>query len=276
MWKSKTFAIIISWSLLLLSGCGFFSIEPTYTKQKTVESIIELCRNEYKIEPRVWLLGETVWIYLPLNRLINKNIELDEEEIEKINKVMVSATRVLLSMKPRPQFLALVASDTQDYGIDYTIISWIPDIVKSQLQFISRDEFARRHIIKIEENTEAINDTRGDHIEKKEIKIEGFLAEQIAQRIKTKFSLDSKFKDYFMVKKVSASFKHDTFKIYADIKQIGTPPQPPINIQREITKIIAYVIKEYDFKDFLLVEIENPATGEKSVLSRLALRESLK
>ncbi len=258
----------------LLSGC--LSIKPTYTKEKIVESITILCKQEYNIEPRVWLLGETVWIYIPLPRLITQDAQWDKEVLEKINKVMLGTCRVLLSMKPRPQFLAIVASDTQEHGLDYTIITWIPDIVKFQLQFISRDEFTRRAIIKIERNILALSDSEGSHIRKNEIRLEDFLAEQIAQRAHLKFALEPKFKDYFKVEGANAAFEGDTLKIGVQIEQIKPlPQQSSVDIQKETAKIAAYVFKEYEFKDFLWVEVKNSATKTESLFSRLDLKNLL-
>lgn len=272
MRKGKTTSVIIFiLFFLLLLGCQ--PIKPTYTKEKIVESITSLCQQEYNIEPRVWLLEETVWIYIPLPRLITKEIQWDKETLEKVNKVIMGASRVVLSMKPRPQFMVVVASDTGEYGIDYTIITWIPDIVKFQLQFISREEFSRRNVIKIKENIQALYDTEGNHIEKKQISMGDFLAQQIAGRTLTKFRLDPKFKDYFKLESIDGIFAEDIFRINANIKPIKTYSLDSIDIQKEITKIIAYVIKEYEFKNFLLVEVKNSATGEKSIFSRAALME---
>lgn len=259
---------------LLISGC--FSIEPTYTKEKISEAIISLCKKEYDIEPKVWLLGETVWIYLPLSRLVTKEVKLDPEKVEKINRVMMAAIRVVLSMKPRPQFMAVVASDIQEYGIDYTIINWIPDLVKYQLELISRDEFGRRNVVFIKENAQAISDMQGKHIEKKEIMMGDFLAEQIAQRIQTKFGVEPAFKDYFKVGKVEGVFKDNTFFINAEIEKLKNPPAGKIDLQKEMLKIIAYVAREYDFKDFLLVSVENPVMAEKTLVNRLSLKDFLK
>lgn len=274
MRKSQIPIIEILVATLLLSGC--FSIKPTYTKEKIVEAITNLCEAEYKIRPRVWLLGETVWIYMPLPRLVTKDVQFDRENLEKINKVIIGTSRVLLSMKPRPQFMALVASDTAEYGIDYTIITWIPDIVKYQLQFISRDEFSRRNVMRIIENPQAIGDTQGTHLERQDIKLGDFLTEQIKQRIHLKFNLDNNLKESFKLESVEAVFDKDIFKFSCDIKLIKASPQSPMNTQEEIAKIVAYVLKEYDFKDFLMVEIENTATGEKSEFTQLALKELLK
>jgi hypothetical protein len=258
---------------LVLLGCQ--PIKPTYNKEKIVEAITSLCLAEYNLEPKVWLLGETVWIYIPQPRLITKTVEFDKEILEKINKVMMGASRVVLSMKPRPQFMVMVASDIGEYGIDYTVITWIPDIVKYQLQFISRDEFGRRNVVKIQESVHALADTEGNHIEKGQIKLGDFLAAQIAQRIQAKFTLEKDFKDYFDTEKIEAVFQQDIFNISVIIKPKETSPAR-ISIQKEIAKICAYVMKEYDFKDFLFAKIENSATGEKAEFSRLALKDFLK
>lgn len=272
MRKRKTAPVVILAIILLLSGCRL-AIEPTYTKEKIVESITQLCEQEYQVKPKVWLLGETVWIYLPLTRLVTKDIQWDKENMEKISKVIVGASRVLLSMKPRPQFMAVVASDTKEYGLDYTIITWIPDIVKYQLELISRNEFSRRNVIRIAENPQSLGDSEGLHIVKKEVKLEDFLAEQMMQRIQAKFGAEPPFMDNFKLGKVDAAFDKDTFKVFVQIERKNLARPVDIDIQKEILKIIAYVIKAYDFKDFLLVEAGNSLTEERAVLSRLALKE---
>ena len=276
MRKGKTLSILALPIILLLSGC--INIKPTYTKENIVDSITALCEQEYGIKPRVWLKGETVWIYMPLPRLLNKDFDWDKENSEKINKVMLGVHRVLLSMKPRPQFMVLVASDTEELGIDYYSIAWIPDIVKFQLRLISRDEFSRRHVVRIVEDPKALSDTTGKHLVIEEIRMGDFLAAQIAQRINQKFTLDEKIKDCYEVKEVYGTFQEDTFEIKADIKQIKPLPKgtPDIDIEQEMSRISAYVIKEYDFNDFLMLKLEDPATGVSTSYSRLALRQFLK
>lgn len=273
MCKRNAYPVLICiFFTLLVTGCR--PAQPTYSKKSIEEAIIALCKKEYNTQPKVWLLGETLWIYIPQPQLITKEAQWNKETIEKVNKVKMGACRVVLSMNPRPKFMAVVASDIGEYGIDCTIINWINDIIKVQLQNISRDEFFRRSVIKIEDNPRALFDREGKHIEKKDIKLEDFLVEQIAQRINASFTSEAKFKDYFQVGKTSGFFNEDTLRINADIKQIKTPPTP-IDMEKEIARIVAYVIKAYELKELLLVEIENTATGQISVFSRAALKEFL-
>jgi hypothetical protein len=250
--------------LLFLSGCR--PIKPTYTKEKIVESITSLCQQEYNIEPKVWLLGETVWIYIPLPRLLNEEIQFDKTMAEKINKVIMGASRVVLSMKPRPQFMVVTASDTKEYGIDYNIISWIPDIVKFQLQFISRDEFHKRTVTIVERNNRALLDVEGEHIEKKEIQLADFLAEQIAQRIAVQFQKED-LKKYFKIDVFTGKFKNDRFIFEYSISEV-LKPDKKINIIKEILGAISYCIKTYEFKDFSYVEIRNLLSEDKLILDK--------
>ena len=277
MWKRTAPPVLITSLLfILLSGC--LKIEPTYTKEKISESIISLCQKEYGIEPRVWLLEETVWIYLPVGSLITNTMQWEKDASEKINKVMMGSSRVLLSMNPRPQFMVMVVSDIESLGLDYAIVTWIPDIVKFQLQFISRDEFSRRSLIKIAENVNALQDKEGTHIQKGNIRIKDFLAAQIAQRIRMKFALDDNLKDYFKLGDINSMVEKDTFRVDAHIEQIKSFPQntKAINTEREIAKIIAYVIREYEIKDFLLAQINNTASGRQLFFTRSELKDYLR
>jgi hypothetical protein len=262
-------------ALLLLGGC--FSFNPTYSKEKIEEHIVTLCKSEYNLQPKVWLVGETVWIYIPFPSLITKDLQFNKDSIEKINKVIVASSRVVLSMKPRPRFMAVVATDTKEYGIDYTIITWIPDIVKYQLELISRDEYARRTVVRIKENIFALNDTDGAHLQKTDINMGEFLAELMNQNLRLKFASDAKAPAVFEPNQISAAYQDYFFDLKVNIAQKNTlPGKEKRDIQRETLEVVAYLIKEYEFKDFLLVRFEDSASGQKASFSRLALRDYLK
>jgi len=275
MWKRTAPPVLIS-ALIASVLYGCIQIKPTYTKERIAESIILLCQKEYNVEPKVWLLEETVWIYLPVGTLITNNLQWQKEALGSINKVLMGSSRVILSMRPRPQFMVIVASDIEDYGIDYQITSWIPDIVKYQLQLISRDEFSRRSLIKITENIDALRDKEGLHLAKEDITLRGFLAEQIIQRIRMKFTLEENFRGYFKLGEVDSVIQGDTFRVKAYIEQTGAPPKKIANAEEEIAKIIAYVIREYEIKDFLLADIKNTASGQQLLFTRSELGNFLR
>ncbi len=275
MFKVKISFIILFLLSLISAGCQPKpqSVKHTYSKETVANDIIELCRREYKREPKVWLINDTVWVYIPFESLIDKNMEPTKEVSDTLNDIVLASSRVVLSMNPRPKFLVIAASDIKEYGIDYLTISYIPDLIKYRLDAISRDEFLRRHITRIKESFDAMSDAEGKHLEKTDIKLEDFMSEQMASRINLKFAEDPLLKDHFKVNKVSVRFKDEAFEITVDIQQL-TQPKAPVDIQEEIAKVVSSVVRAYNFSNFALAQIENVATGEKTVLSSRRLRES--
>lgn len=246
---------------LFLPSCK--PIQPTYKERDIQEAIKNICQKEYDFSVKTFWIGKTIWVYLPLERLLNEKIQWDEETLERINSVSLTVSRVLLSSDKPPDFYCIIASDTAQFGADYTIYGWVPDIVQYQLEFISRDDFLNRIVRKAEINPKALEDEEGKHLKIFDLKLAQFLAEQIAQRIGIKFS-----EEELEVNESKGTFTDDTFKFEYDISE-----EKGIDLKREILKIISYVIRNYDFKDFLLVEIQDLRTKDRTVLSREALRE---
>jgi hypothetical protein len=265
--------LIFFLSCFLLAGCA--DIKPTFTKEKAAESVIELCRKEYQIDVKAWLVGGTVWVYMPLPRIFGRDLLIDKSQLEKVNKVMIASSRVMLSMNPRPDFVAIVASDTREYGLDYTFITCIADILKLQNQFISRDEFLRRNIIKLTNDHRALGDTEGTHLNKKELSLEFFVSEQIIQRIHQHFSNEPQTKDKYKIEKVLVRFNGDILKVSYNIK-LKEDQHSTVDVLKDIKKIIAYVVSAYELKSLFAVKVENLSTKEEFLVSRVELREILK
>jgi len=273
MRKNTASPVLIAFlSCLLLAGC--VNVKPTFIKEHAAESIIELCRKEYTIDVKSWLGGETVWIYMPLPRIFGKDLLIDKTQLEKVNKVMIASSRVMLSMNPRPQFMVIVASDTQEYGLDYTFITCIADILKLQNQFISRDEFLRRNVIQLDNNHRALGDTEGSHINKKELSLEFFVCEQISQRVQQHFTNEPQTKDKFKVEKILSRFNGDILKVSYNIR-LKAGQSSAVDVLKDIKKTIAYVVSAYELKNLFAVKIENLKTKEEFLVSRVELRELL-
>jgi hypothetical protein len=264
--------LIVLFSCLLFSGC--IKIEPTYTKEKAAESIVALCEKEYRITAKAWLVGDTVWIYLPLPRLFKKDLNWDKKQLEKINKVMLSASRVMLSMRPRAQFMALVSSDTKEYGLDYIIMTCVQDILKLHNQYISREEFLRRNVIMLENKHSALGDSEGAHVEKKDLSLEYFVSEQLTQRIQQHFMNEPRLKDKFKVNSVSSKFQGDILKVSYYIQP--KDEKSTVDVLKEIKKLTADVSSAYEIKSFLVAKIVNLVTKDEVLVSKVELRELLK
>lgn len=135
---------------LALNGC-----HPTYPKEKIEESIIKLCRKEYKIDVKVGITGRTVAIYLPLSGLLDSTFAITKEAGEKINDVILSVSRVTLSTDAKFDFYCLIAHDIRIPEVQIVVIKSVPDIKSFLWGEVSRGEYAKRMLIDLRLNPQS-------------------------------------------------------------------------------------------------------------------------
>jgi len=264
--------LLLSIVSVLLSGCS--PIKPTY-KEKDIPRIIKtICKDEYNLEVTTQRTHNTLWIYAPLNKILDKDYGIkedkifDEEVMDKIRNIITTIGRVLISSDNTPEFFAFLASDIK-LGIDYIMIGDVLDIKKSYADFIPWTEANRRYVVKFKAAPEAVGDSTGFHFAAYDIKMEDFLAEQIAQRVGAHFQ-DEELKNYFKVDKSEGKFSDGIFSFDYSITQTAKPNKP-IDIASDIINIAAYCLKTYDFKDFSGVTLTDLNTLDKLDLNKNAV-----
>lgn len=287
MTRSKPFSrnsakfVLLFLSLLFAAhaaGC-FSNVEPTY-KEKDIPFLVKkICKEEYKLDVTTHRTGSTLWIYAPLDKILDKEYGIkedkifDEEIAEKLRNILTTISRVLISSDAVPQFFALCASDI-NLGIDYRIIGNVDDVKKSSAGFLPWTESNRRYVIKLTKAPEAIDDTTGTHVNFTEIKLSDFLADQIAQRIGARFQ-DEEMKSYFKIDRSDGLYRNKVF--YFEYNLTQTKPTPkPIKVQSEVVDIISYCLKSYEFNDFNGVTIGNAAGKDTFYLNKAAIVEGPK
>lgn len=217
--------------LLLLTLCSLLPAltgctPVTYPKESFKESIIKICKNEYKTDVKVEAVEGTVAIYLPLEDLIDFTFSITKAASEKINNVILSVTRVALSTNAKFNFYCIIAHDTKIPEIQIVIIKSVADVKRFLLSDISRGEYSQRMLIDLRLSPQAQKervikdimskmslDTRtqeqvmGDFFRSeptvlsdmgywngrfyiKDVTLGEFLAEQLANRIRMKFKED--------------------------------------------------------------------------------------
>ncbi|MDD5197194.1 MAG: hypothetical protein PHV92_06235 [Candidatus Omnitrophica bacterium] len=259
--------------LFLLSGCSG-KIEPTYKEKDIPYLIKKICKDEYNLEVTTQRTHNTLWIYAPLNKILHKDYASNEDKIfddeimDKIRNIITTIGRVLISSDDTPQFFAFLASDIK-LGIDYTMIGCVLDIKKSYADFIPWTEANRRYVIKFKASPEAIGDNTGFHFMAHDIKIEDFLAEQIAQRAGAKFQ-DEELKKYFKVEKFDGKFSNGVFYFDYSITRTAQSPKT-IGIQDEILDTITYCLRTYEFTDFSGIVLTDLKTLDKLELNKKAI-----
>jgi hypothetical protein len=274
--NSASPALLYSLSLILIfiSSCSS-DIKPTYKEKEIPNFIKKICKEEYNLNVTTRVVGNTLWVYAPIPRIIDKDYAVtkdkffDDEMNDKLRKVMTSIGRVLISSDRAPEFYFLVISDTEEKGLDYTLIGNVMDIKKSYAGFIPWAETNRRYVRKLENAPLALGDTAGKHIRPYDINLPEFIASQIAQRIEDRFREDD-LKYQHQVNLVEARFTPTTLVINADIKKQEMRIVTSQNdyLTKEALKIAASVTRAYDFNDFTNVEINDLQNGKSTIVNR--------
>ncbi len=254
-------------------GCQA-DLEPTY-KEKDIPYIIkQICKEEYNLDVTTKRTTNTLWIYAPLDKILDKNYGIikdkifDEEMMAKLRNILITVSRVLINSDNTPEFFALLASDI-NIGLDYTIIGNILDMKKSYSGSLPWIEANKRYVYKMQLAAEAIGDTTGTHLVAYNIKLPNFLADQIAQRLVSQFNKDDT-KNNLTMEQVKSNFEDGSFKFHIDTEKTEKP-QEYIDITKEVLKIFTFVIQNYNFDDFETVEIHDLNSGKKINYGRLTL-----
>ncbi|MDP3142773.1 MAG: hypothetical protein Q8N14_02345 [Candidatus Omnitrophota bacterium] len=250
-------------------------IPPTYKKEEIPNFIKKICKEEYSLNVTTRVVGNTLWVYAPITRIIDKDYAVtkdkffDDDMNDKLRKIMTSIGRVLISSDRAPEFYCLIISDIEERGLDYTLIGNVIDIKKSYAGFIPWAETNRRYVRKLENAPLALGDTEGKHIKPYDINLPEFIASQIAQRIEDRFREDD-LKYQHQVNIVEARFTPTTLVINADIKKQDMRIITSQNdyLTKEVLKIIASVTRAYDFSNFSSVEINDSQNGKSTIINR--------
>jgi len=224
--------------LFLLSGCT-----ASFPKEKLAESIVELCKEEYKIEIKVELVGKTLAIYIPLPNLFDVTLRVNKKAQTTIQNVILLASRAVLSTNANIKFYCVIAQDVRMPEIQIIVVKYVTDVKRAYLLDISRGEYFKRAIFDININPQSKKEKSiknivdkyniepdmqekvideffrsaplglkdfgywQDRFYVKDITLPEFLAEQIAYRVRMKFREDPLLSKKFLLQKVQSSYK---------------------------------------------------------------------
>lgn len=233
------------WLVVSLAGCT-----PTYPKEKVEESIIRLCKDEYNLDVKVEAIGKTLAIYVPLDDLLDMTFNMTKSAGEKINDVMLNASRVTLSTDAKYDFYCIIAHDVRIPEIQLIAIRHVNDIKRGFLGDISRDESFKRMVIDFRLNPQAQKERAVKEVFDKmsldrkwregvmndffragpsgigeigywngrfyikDITMPEFLADQVAGRIKIAFKDDKAAADAYTVKSTKGFYDDKAAKPY--------------------------------------------------------------
>lgn len=150
---------------LVFSACS----SKSYPADQIKQSLAEICRTEYGIEKiDVKINGNTIGVYLPLNKLFStdfkgsviagkvRNLETlfepSPEALDKVEDVLFSISRVLLSTDKNFQFYILQATDVENTGLQLILKGFVDDVKRVRVWDISRNEYRKRVIHEMRQN----------------------------------------------------------------------------------------------------------------------------
>nr|MBU1328579.1 hypothetical protein [Candidatus Omnitrophota bacterium] len=138
---TKYKALIAFLILTGLSACN----KPSYPIGKIEESVLKLCKNEYKLDNvKIKILGSTLGVYIPVEGLIDPDLKLNEKAGKKIENVALSIHRVITSTDMPLKFYILTARDTKTTGAEFILTGFVYDVIRVRLFDISRGEYFQR------------------------------------------------------------------------------------------------------------------------------------
>ena len=145
----------------------------TYPEARCKEALQEIALKEYKIPHiEVEFAGTTLGVFLPLDSLFAADLKTalmsgkvtdmeslfqpTEEAINKVEDILFSMSRVMLSTDKKFEFYFLQATDIEKSGMDLTFIGQIDDLKRVRFWDIPRSEYRKRIIHDLRMNRTAL------------------------------------------------------------------------------------------------------------------------
>ena len=252
---------LLLFAFLLLQGCA-----PTYSTQADmIEGVRRLCKDEYGVDVRAEITGSTLGVYIPIKGLFNlEDMKLSPEAFEKVDGVMLSVSRVALSGSRKIDFYTVVTADEDVPGAEVAITRHVKDLRRFIHRDISRGEFAKRMVVDVRFNPQAVIDRWTGGFTVDEVKLEDFICQQAARRITEEFQTNKDLAGRVKVAECVGKLNNRVFMFNVDIAREGLPMSELIHgkswhedVLLLCGKAILHAIWAYRFEDFDKVSIAN-------------------
>lgn len=266
---------------LLICGC-LSSANPTYLHENIDQAIENICKKEYKLDVEAKLVGQTLWIYLPVEDLLVKS-DKPEKFVEKFDAFIqnIPAERSLkfeYLVKPVPD-----REGVQQYKYNKEVLDKTTVILKALRRVIfsldrSKNSEPKFYYLVIADikNGDALTETNY-YLDLKKVSYQYISWEEYQHRTVIKRGKitpgDGEGKNINYRNITMKEFIVDQIVWRLELKFQKPEVSKGADIDEEVRKVIAYVLQIYDFKDFDVAEMNNLLTKNRIVLSRAAVLE---
>ncbi|MBI4353282.1 MAG: hypothetical protein HY593_05075 [Candidatus Omnitrophica bacterium] len=248
-----------------VTGCG---PRYTYPAGTVTQAIEDICSKEYQLEVKTRVVGKTVGAVFYVDSIADAAGQVSKEVHEKIGKVLQVVTRVALSTDLPLDFCVVILRD-KTQGHELTITRFLDDTKRANAEAIGVEESINRTLFK--QGRYAAGGGNGFVLP--DLKLEDFLAEQIAQRVRFAFAKQAKDEvlgNFVLVDGVfDESFQKKLFRFSIVAFRSAHPYEVVLNVFR----IMSDVLKGYKFTEFDRVEIEDYFNRKKLTVDRKTLAD---
>ncbi|MFA5200188.1 MAG: hypothetical protein WC442_04690 [Candidatus Omnitrophota bacterium] len=268
--------------ILFLSACSS-STAPSYLKEDITQAVKDISKKEYKLDIVTKLIGNTLWVYLPLEDIIKKpdKPEKYKERFlleDKRNFLYEGVLKINYNIKPVPE-----KEKEQEVSIDKSVnekIFNVLQVIRRVLFCIdySKEKKPFMFCIVTADIKNGFEIRQIFHLMDLKKLSYGFISQtEYQHRIIQDTAVDLEIVgdrqgDHLDFHDISMEeFIAD--QIQSRIKFKFQKPEVEANadIDKEVLKIVAYTLDIYGYKDFKLVEITNEVTGTKNILNQAAI-----
>lgn len=266
----------------LILGCSS-PVTHTYSKEDIEQATQNICKKEYNFDVKVKLMGQTLWIYLPLEDIFAKsekpekylekfNVEHNEEEL-KDGQLQVKYSIKAVPEQEKYQEFKFDKAAAEKIGNVWKVVRRIlfsmKDPDRNKIQFLSLVTADIKNGLEIHEIVY--------HLDLKKVSYDfislGEYQHRSTQEIKAapeaigdKEGNHLKYKDVSLAEFIGLQIQH---RIRL---KFGKPEvDKNADIDKEIFRVIVYTLKTYGFKDFSYLELNNLLTNNKVILNNAAV-----
>jgi hypothetical protein len=271
-------------ALCLLTACSS-STSPTFLKKNMAQAMQDICKKEYSIDSKATLVGDTFWVYVPLENIVeetkakkkivddfaierlqgapeqrnlkfeysiqhapqerDKEYKYNKQAVEKINNAWKVLRRIIFSLDRSK------GNEPKFYCFIYADTK-NGDEVSEIFYYLDLKKVSYEYISWNEYQHRTIQDTFRN-----------------PAAIGDKEGTHIYYRDITMPEFIVAQILHRMRLKF----QKPELEEKNLDVDKEITKIISNVITIYNFQDFDFVELNNLVTKNRIVLNRRALWE---
>jgi uncharacterized protein (DUF3820 family) len=181
-------------ALVCLPAC-----RSTYPEGSVKQTIEKICHQEYKVAVDVQTVGRTVGAFFASPDILQSDLTLSDQTLDKIEHVMLTVSRVTLSSAFQYDFFVITALEPKT-GIQVSFVRYLKDVRRLLTDDISRTDFFQRMLI------ESQVSAPGAAYQLAERHLPDFLARQIAERSLQQLQLSVVAERLFQVQGVRGEF----------------------------------------------------------------------